>query len=83
MVLSAGASFSKDEMTIGGLYAIDRLDVVATFVPEEKAWRLKAAETSTTEFQLLNRDQYTIAELDCDDPKASEAMVALWKDLPR
>ena len=35
VVLSAPASSNKDEMTIGGLYVIDGIDVVATLVPEE------------------------------------------------
>ena len=34
VVLSTHASSSKDEMTIGGLYVIDGIDVVATLVPE-------------------------------------------------
>ena len=33
VVLSAPVSSSKDEMTIGGLYVIDGIDVVATLVP--------------------------------------------------
>ena len=37
VVLSAPVSSSKDEMTIGGLYVIDGIDVVATLVPEEDA----------------------------------------------
>ena len=34
VVLSAPASSSKDEMTIGGLYVIDGIEVVATLVPD-------------------------------------------------
>ena len=41
IVLSAAASPSKDEMTIGGLYVIVGIDVVATLVPEEKAWHVR------------------------------------------
>ena len=36
VVLSAPASSSKDEMTLGGLYVVDGIDVVATLVPERK-----------------------------------------------
>ena len=57
-----GASSSKDEMMIGGLCGIDGIDVVATLIPEEDAWQFNAAKTSTTDSQLLNRDQDTIAE---------------------
>ena len=35
VVLSTPTSSRKDEMTIGGLYVIDGIDVVATLVPEE------------------------------------------------
>ena len=37
VVLSTPASSNKGEMTIGGLYVIDGIDVVATVVPEEDA----------------------------------------------
>ena len=52
---------------------------------ETTSWRLSfqrddawfnSAESSTTDIQLLNRDQDTIAEVDCDDSKASEAREA-------
>ena len=36
VVLSALVSSSKDEMTIGGLYVIDGIDVVAILVPESQ-----------------------------------------------
>ena len=39
VVLSTPASSSKDEMMIGGLFVIDGIDVVATFVPEEDVAR--------------------------------------------
>ena len=48
VVLSATASSSKDEMTIGGLYEIDGIDVVATLVPEEDVWQFEATETCAT-----------------------------------
>ena len=76
VVLSAGASSSTDEMMTGSLYVVDGIDVAATLVPEEGAWQFSAAETSTTEIQLLNRDQDTIAEVDYDYPKASEEVDA-------
>ena len=50
-VLSAPASTSKDEMTIGGLYVIDGIDVVATLFPEEGAWQFETTEARTTETQ--------------------------------
>ena len=49
VVLSTPASSSKDEMTIGGLYVIDGINVVATLVPEEDVWQFEATETCTTE----------------------------------
>ena len=41
LVLFAPASSSKHEMTIGGLYVIDGIDVVATLVPEEDVWQFE------------------------------------------
>ena len=52
------------------------MELTSWLAPEEDAWQFKAAETSTTEIQLLNRDQDTIAEVNYDDPKASEATEA-------
>ena len=52
VVLSTPASSSKDETTIGGLYVIDGIDVVATLVPEKDVWQFEAAETCTTETQM-------------------------------
>ena len=57
VVLTAPASSSKDEMTIGGLYVIDGIDVVATLVLEEDVWQFEATETCTTETQLRDREQ--------------------------
>ena len=57
VVLSTPASSSKDEMTIGGLYVIDGIDVVATLVPEEDVWQFEATETCTTEIQVQDRKQ--------------------------
>ena len=48
VVLSAPAASSKDEMTTGGLYVIDGIDVVATLVPEEDVWQFETTETCTT-----------------------------------
>ena len=45
VVLSAPASSSKDEMTIGDLYVIDGIDAVATLVPEEDVWHFEITET--------------------------------------
>ena len=64
VVLSAPASSSKDEMTIGGLYVIDGIDVVATLVPEEDVWQLEATETCTTETQMQDGEQESIAVVD-------------------
>ena len=52
VVLSAPTSFSKDETTIGGLYVIDGIDVVATLVPEEDVWQFGATRTCITETQM-------------------------------
>ena len=43
IVLSAAASFRKDEMMKGGLYVIDGIDVVATLVSEEDAWHIRGS----------------------------------------
>ena len=75
VVLSAPTSSSKDEMTIGGLYVIDGIDVVATLVPEEDVWQFEATETCT-ESQMLDREQESIAVVDYEDPSATEAIEA-------
>ena len=73
VVLSAPVSSSKDEMTIGGLYGIDGIDVVAILVPEEDVWQFAATETCTTETQMQDGEQETIAVVDYEDPSATEA----------
>ena len=76
VVLSTLASSSKDEMSIGGLYVIDGIDVVATLVPEEDVWQLEATETCTTEIQMQDRKQESIAVVDDEDLSATEAIEA-------
>ena len=76
VVLSTPASSSKDEMTIGGLYVIDGINVVATLVPEEDVWQFEATETCTTETQMQDGEQESIAVVDCEDPSATEPMEA-------
>ena len=71
-VPSASASSSKDEMTTDGLYAIDGIDVVASLVPEDDAWQFEATETCTTETQLRDREQESIAVGNFQDPSTSE-----------
>ena len=66
----------QDEMTIGGLYVIDGIDVVATLVPEEDVWQFEATETCTTETQMQDREQKSIAVVDYEDPSATEAIEA-------
>ena len=61
VVLSSPASSNKDEMTIGGSYVIDGIDVVATLIPEEDVWQFEATETCTTETQMQDREQESIA----------------------
>ena len=53
----------------GGLYVFDGIDVVATLVREE-------AETRTTETQLRDREQESIAIVDYEDPSTSETIEA-------
>ena len=72
VVLSASASSSKDEMTIG---VIDGIDVVATLVPEEDVWQFEATEACTTETQMQDREQESIAVVDHEDP-STEAIEA-------
>ena len=76
VVLSALASSSKDEMTVGVLYVIDGIDVVATLVPEEDVWQFEATETCTTETQMHDGEQESIAVVDYEDPSATEAIEA-------
>ena len=76
VVLSTPAASSKDEMTIGGLYVIDGIDVVATLVPEEDVRQFEATETYTTETQLQDGEQESIAVVDYEDPSATEAIEA-------
>ena len=63
-------------MTIGGLYVIDGIDVVATLVTEEDVWQFEATETCTTETQMQDREQDSIAAVDNEDPSATEAIEA-------
>ena len=76
IVPTAEGSSSKDEMTIGGLYVIDGIDVVATLVPEEDVWQFEATETCTTETQMQDGEQESIAVVDYEDPSATEAIEA-------
>ena len=76
VVLSAPVSSSKDEMTVGGLYVIDGIDVVATLVPEEDVWQFEATEACTTETQMQDREQESIAVVDYEDPSTTEAIEA-------
>ena len=76
VVLSAPASPNKDEMTMGGLYVIDGIDVVATLVPEEDVWQFEATETCTAETQMQDREQESVAVVDYEDPSATEAIEA-------
>ena len=75
-VLSIPASSSKDEMTIGGLYVIDGIDVVATLVPEEDVWQFEATETCTTKTLMQDREQESIAVVDYEDPSTTRAIEA-------
>ena len=75
-VLSTPASSSKDEMTTVGLYVIDGIDVVATLVPEEDVWQFEATETCTTETQMQDGEQESIAVVNYEDPSAREAIEA-------
>ena len=76
VVLSVPVSSSKDEMTIGGLYVIDGIDVVATLVPEEDAWQFEVAEACTTETQMQDREQESVAVVDYEDSNTTEAIEA-------
>ena len=76
VALSTPASSSKDVMTFGGLYVIDGIDVVATLAPEEVVWQFEATETCNTETQMQDREQESIAVVDCEDPSATEAIEA-------
>ena len=67
---------AKNEMTIGGLYVIDGIDVVATLVPKEDVWQFEATETCTTETQMQDKEQESIAVVDYEDPATTEAIEA-------
>ena len=60
---------------IGGSYVIDGINVVATLVPED-AWQFEATETCTTETQLQDKEQESIAVVNHEDPSTSEAFEA-------
>ena len=49
---------------------------MATLVPEEDVWQFEATETCTTEKQMQDGEQESIAVVDCEDPSATEAMEA-------
>ena len=72
IALCAAASSSKDEMTIGGLYVIDGIDVVANLVPEEDVWQFEATETCIPETQMQDGEQESIAVVHYEDPSTSE-----------
>ena len=76
VVLSTPASSSKDEMTIGGLYVIGGINVVATLVSEEDVWQFEATETCTTETQMQDGEQESIAVMDYEDPATTGAIEA-------
>ena len=57
VILSTPASSSKDGMTIGGLYVIGGIDVVATLVPEEDVWQFEATRTCTTETPMQDGER--------------------------
>ena len=76
VVLSAPVSSSKDEMTTGGLYVIDGIGVVAALVPEEDVWQFEAREACTTETQMQDREQESIAAMDYEDRSTTEAIEA-------
>ena len=61
---------------IGGLFVIDGIDVVATFVPEEDECQLEATEVFATESQLQDDEHETLAVVDYEDPSATQAIVA-------
>ena len=63
-------------MTIGGVYVIDGIDVVATLVPEEDAWQFEATETHTTETQMRDREQESIAVVNYEDPSTPKTIEA-------
>ena len=52
VVLSTPASSSKDEMTIGGVYLINGIDVVAILVPEEDVWQFEAQDKVQDQLRL-------------------------------
>ena len=63
-------------MTTGGLYVIDGTDVAATLIPEEDVWQFEATETCTTETQMQDREQDSIAVVDYEGPSTTEAIEA-------
>ena len=73
VVLSTPASSSKGEMTIGGLYVIDGIDV-------QDVWQFEATETCTTETQMQDIVQESIAVVDYEDPSSTEAIEASTRE---
>ena len=50
--------------------------LLATLVPEEDVWQFESTETCTTETQMQDREQESIAVVDYEDPSATEAIEA-------
>ena len=51
-----------------------RWNVVATLVPEEDVWQFETTETCTTETQMQDRGQESIAVVDYEDRSATETI---------
>ena len=70
------APLSKDETTIGSLHAINGIDVVAAFVPEEDVWQFEVMKTCAREIRFQDGQQESIAIVDREDPSVSKAINA-------
>ena len=76
VVLSTPASFSKDEMAIGGLYVIDESTLWKLSSQRRMCGSFEATETCTTETQIQDTEQGINCGWDYEDPSATEAIEA-------
>ena len=55
---------------------------MATLVPEEDVWQFEATETCSTETQMQDGEQESIAVADYEDPATTEA-IHVWSNACR
>ena len=64
----------RNRLSQNGLSQRHRWNVVATLVSEEDVWQFETTETCTTETQMQDRRQESIAVVDYEDRSATETI---------